>query len=226
MIRILILFLTYSGFAYSNPLDVPEHIWNDLSSENQIQLSQKFDIRIHNKISYGTLVNSQVLDKSSRGTNAGASLGSAYAQSRYIDNAFSGNSIDYSATKQLGAGLLGAVVGSLIDKPSESKFITRYTVQLANNEIQTFDQTSSEVEFTSNAGLCVLTNPVRPANQSLCNMTKRELLLTDVTSLTKNEQNSLQINSPISNKVKCKIGNNAPTLINKNLCLSANGEIL
>lgn len=223
--------MAFPGIALSSELDVPEHVWNSLSSSEQINLSQKFEIRTHATSSYGILVDSQVLDKSTAGTTSGANLGAAYAQARYIDNAFSGDSIDYSASKQIGAGVLGAVVGSLLDKPATSKFITRYTVHLANNNIQTFDETSKEQGFSKATGLCVLTNPVRPTNQHLCNLTKQELLLISSKGIIENEA-TLKTSQPsatapsASLKVKCKIGNNAPILMDKNLCLSANGEIL
>lgn len=228
----MILLAVCPSIALGSELDVPEHIWNSLNSTEQIELSKKFEVKLHPVSSFGFLIDAQVLDKSTPGTNFGSNLGSAYAESRYIDRAFSGADVDYSASKQLGVGVLGAIVGSLLlDQPAVSKYYTRYTVQLANNNIQTFDETTAELGFSQTRGVCVLTNPVRAANQILCNMTKQELLTIASTGAVNNvspsfTQETIPTRPIVSSKVKCKIGDNAPTLLDKTLCLSANGEIL
>jgi hypothetical protein len=232
MLKFLLLaIILFSVSANSSEIDIPEHLWNDLDSNTQLSISNKYEVNIYLQSSYGLLIDAQILDKSSRGTNIGASIGSAYAQSKYIDNSFSGNSIDYSATNQLGYGLLGALVGSLLDKPAISEYQTRYTVKLANNNIEMFDEISSSENFTQSKGLCVATNPVKAVNQLLCTMSKNDLLMIasgeKIESIASNSKKlELKNQTPTTNRVKCKIGENSPTFLDENLCLSANGEIL
>lgn len=232
MKKLYILFLILVSFsAESAEIDIPEHLWRELDSTQQLSISNKYTVNIYPQFNYGVLIDVQVLNKSTSGTNAGSTIGSAYAQSRYIDNSFSGNSFDYSATKQLGYGLLGAIVGSLLDEKAVSKYQTRYTVKLANNTIQTFDDASSTENFSQSRGICVTTNPLKLANQLLCDMTKDEILLLaggkalESFSASPNRANVLP-QQTLTKKVKCKIGDNSPTFIDENLCISAKGEIL
>ena len=220
--------------SQAHTLDVPEKLWQTLSTEEKIKISEKFEIQLHTSGGYGVLVDAQVLNKSTSATTAGASLGSAYGQANYIDRAFSGNQIDYSAKKQLGAAVLGAVVGSMFDRSAESKIVTRYTIKTNENEIKYIEEISKTSGFVHSNGICVLLNPVRPASQELCSMTKQELMLKSELGysidLKKNNQNvdnniDSQTSTQRAEKVKCKIGDNPPTFLDKNLCVNANGVI-
>lgn len=100
----------------------------------------------------GIIINAQVANESHINNGAGASLGAAYAQANYIDNTRWQN---YSASKQLGAGLVGALIGAaLLDKPTTPSFQTTYFVKLLSGDIK-------QVEVTSNTathlpeGACV-----------------------------------------------------------------------
>ena len=61
-------------------------------------------------------------------------LGSIYGQAQYIDKH---GYKTYSFREQIGAGILGALIGGMFDQPTKIEFQTRYTIELANGEIVT-----------------------------------------------------------------------------------------
>lgn len=226
--------LLFHSMTYASAIDIPETLWNSLNDSEKEKLAKHHEVSLIASDAYGLLVDVQSLNKSTTGSNVGSNLGAAYGQANYIDKAFSGNDIDYSASKQITAGLAGAIVGSmLLDTAPISKYSNRYAIKTVTNEIRYIEESTSSPQFTHSVGTCVLLNPIRPASQDLCTLTKAELLLKSDLG------NSLQIQHPQSlpsgakspnlnsgkNKVKCKIGENAPTYLDNNLCIQANGEI-
>lgn len=233
-ISAFITLLFFNSITYASSIDIPETLWSSLNDSEKEMLTKDYEVSLIASDAYGLLVDVQSLNKSTNGTNLGSSLGAAYGQSNYIDKAFSGNDIDYSASKQITAGLAGAIIGSmLLDTAPISKYSNRYAVKTITNEIKYVEESTSSPQFTHSVGTCVLLNPIRPASQDLCTLTKAELLLksdlgnsTQVKNL-KNLPSEARSPNPNSgrNKVKCKIGENAPTYLDTNLCIQANGEI-
>lgn len=231
---IFIAFILFQSIGLASSIDIPENLWSSLSDSEKEKIAKLYEANLIAPDTYGLLIDVQTLNKSTSGNNVGSSLGAAYGEANYIDRAFSGNNIDYSASKQITSGLAGAILGSLLlDKAPVSKYSNRYTVKTITNEIKYIEEISSSPQFTQSVGLCVLLNPIRPASQDLCTLTKTELLLKlDSGTNPQSQQHqsipleSKSVNSnSIIKKVKCKIGNNAPTYIDSNLCIQVNGEI-
>lgn len=226
--------ILFQNIGFASPIDIPETLWTVLSDSEKEKIAHLHEVNLLAPDSYGLLIDVQTQNKSSAGNNVGSSLGAAYGQANYVDRAFSGDDIDYSASKQITAGLAGAILGSLLlDEAPVSKYSNRYTVKTITNEIKYIEETSSSPQFTQSVGLCVLLNPIRPASQDLCALTKAELLLKLDSGISRPSQQppsilleTKSVNSNSTNKkVKCKIGNNAPTYIDNNLCTQVNGEI-
>lgn len=226
--------ILFQNVGFASSIDIPETLWNTLSDSEKEKITQLYEANLLAPDTYGFLIDVQTQNKSTSGNNVGSSLGAAYGEANYIDRAFSGNNIDYSASKQITAGLAGAILGSLLlDKAPVSKYSNRYTVKTITNEIKYIEETSSSAQFTQSVGLCVLLNPIRPASQDLCTLTKAELLLKLDSGTNRPSQQPQSIpletksvnSNSINKKVKCKIGNNAPTYIDSNLCIQVNGEI-
>lgn len=75
----------------------------------------------------GRVVDVQVVSHGTPGSNAGAALGSATAQAGYIDNTILGSG-NYSAMGQVGAGVIGAVIGSALDQPARAWYAIHYWI--------------------------------------------------------------------------------------------------
>lgn len=233
-VAIFIALILFHGIGFASTIDIPEALWSALSDSEKEKIAHLYEANLVAPDTYGFLIDVQTQNKSTSGNNVGSSLGAAYGEANYIDRAFSGNNIDYSATNQITAGLTGAILGSLLlDKAPISKFSNRYTIKTITNEIKYIEETSSTPQFTHSVGLCVLLNPIRPASQDLCTLTKTELLLKLDLSASNPSQlpQSTLLEAKIPNhnltnkKVKCKIGNNAPTYLDSNLCIQVNGDI-
>jgi hypothetical protein len=82
---------------------------------------------------YSKLINVQVTNLSTGATSGGAQLGSVVSQANYID---SSNWKNYSATTQVGVGLLGAIAGSMLDSQSVTKYKVTYFLQIPNGDVK------------------------------------------------------------------------------------------
>lgn len=209
----------------SAPLDVPEALWNSLSVKEKIQVSNALEVNLVPTTLMGVIVDVQTLDQSQAGNNAGSQLGTALGSAAYVDKAFSGNSVDYSAKKHLGGALLGGVLGSAADKAPMSSFRTRYTIKLQEGSIQHIEEETPN-QFRHSVGLCVFMEPFKIANQQLCSMTRESLLTmaSGDTNRSKDTNNSAK-ESVRPELVKCKVGSNDPTMLDAALCAQLSGSI-
>lgn len=115
---------------------------------------------------FGIVIDNQGINESSPGTNGGAFLGSAIGNAAYIDHSFRpGN--NYSALTQLGAGIIGAILGSQLDSPAVSQYHFRYALRLHNGEIVYRDSVQQDA-FRHPAGVCLRIADLRPVLQYLC----------------------------------------------------------
>lgn len=155
-------------------LHLSKKLWEQFSTEEQEQLSISYSIQSHETDRFGVITDVQTVDQSTAGTNGGAALGGAIASAAYIDRAFRGNN-NYSAGANLAIGLLGAILGSAaLDSAPVNKFQTRYTVKLADGEVQYFDETKSDA-FRHSSGICVHVPELTLAAQGLCSQTIESL---------------------------------------------------
>ena len=219
--------ITYVQLAISDTLEIPSALWSTLSQSEKFTVSNAFDINLITAMSFGLIIDAQTFDSSTRGTSGGAQLGSAFASAAYIDSAFK-NEFNYSAKKDIGVSLLGAMLGSAADSAPDSVFRTRYSIQLQEGNIQYVVETTSS-PFRHSIGICVLLSPLRQASQGLCGMTKTDLLA----AVAKDKRpiratSTPSIITPIANeedqiKVLCSIGANSATLLPKSICLTMGG---
>jgi len=143
-------------------------IWDSFSQEDQARIQEKYETVIVSPEEYGVVTDVQGVNQSTPGTNAGAAIGGAVASAGYIDHSLRGGS--YSALAHLAVGLLGAIVGSSMDKAPISQFQFRYTVKRGDGEIQYFDEMKSN-SFSHSVGVCVLIPSLTLVSQQLCQQT-------------------------------------------------------
>lgn len=166
---------TKNVLATNSTTAIPASLWTQLTPAQKIQVSTKYNINLLPDNMLAQIIDAQTLDKSIAASNAGSNLGATVGQAAYIDNAFKGDSINYSAIGQVGAAIVGAVVGSALDTNAVPIFKTRYTVKTKANEIQYIDDVTNS-PLRHSLGLCVFTSPFGLDKDNLCNMNQNELL--------------------------------------------------
>lgn len=115
----------------------------------------------------GIVLNVQVTNESRLGNAAGANLGAALGQASYLDST---SWRGYSATSQLGAGLAGALLGSMLDQPTRIQYRLSYFIKLANGDVRQVDILSTSQTHIP-PGICVDYHPpstIDIANQNKC----------------------------------------------------------
>ena len=162
---VFLLLIAWSAGAQES-LKVSSKTWAELSSAEREHIQQTATVDVRPVNSFGVIVDVQGVDQSQPGTNGGAALGAAVGNAAYIDRAFKpGN--NYSAKTQLGVALLGAMLGSSIDRPAVQQFQFRYAVKTESGEIQMHDSVQTSV-FRHPPGLCVSVPDLQQMPQSLC----------------------------------------------------------
>ncbi|MBF6630648.1 MAG: hypothetical protein ITG01_05805 [Comamonas sp.] len=145
---------------------VSQTTWAALAVDEQEKIQKTQAVQIHALNRFGLITDVQTVDQSTSGTSGGAVLGGAIASAGYIDRAFSGGN-SYSAGAHLALGLLGALIGSSLDKAPTKQYQTRYSVKLGDGEIQYFDEIKSDA-FRHSIGVCVQVPELSLAAQNLC----------------------------------------------------------
>ncbi len=146
-----------------------EEIWDSFSSDEQQTIESKFEILSLPSNGYGIVIDVQGQDQSSLGTNGGAAIGGAVASAAYLDHALRGGN-SYSAGAGLAIGLIGAAIGSSMDRAPSSQFQFRYTVKHGDDEIAYFDEIKSTA-FRHSVGVCLLTPSLTMVSLKVCNQT-------------------------------------------------------
>ena len=162
----LLLLLSVWNVCAQSVFKVAEPVWAGLSQPEKDIIQKSYLVEVAPSNSFGTIIDNQSVNESTPGTSGGAALGSAVANAAYIDTAIRGG--DYSAKTQLGAIILGGILGSALDSKGTSRFHQRYAVRLGDGNIQYFDQVSSD-QFRHPVGVCVIVPNVSiAADQQLC----------------------------------------------------------
>ena len=102
----------------------------------------------------GIIIDAQTINESTPGTTAGSQLGAAYGSALYVDRAFRGPNYNYSATQNVSAALLGAIVGGMADQRPQARFHTRYTLRTLDGQIRYQDEVKAD-SFRHSVGICV-----------------------------------------------------------------------
>jgi hypothetical protein len=150
-------------------LSIGQHIWDALTEIERGEIKLKRELDIIPVQEAGTLLQVERIDDSTAGTTSGARLGEAAAGANYIDNSV--NSGHYSATNQLGAQVVGAAIGSILDSTAKTIIRTRYSVRSLGGSIVTSDKTSYSKGFTLPVGTCVALPTIEQLDQSICEIT-------------------------------------------------------
>lgn len=164
-LNVLLCAPTPCGATDGRPLlSVPFAVWHSLKSGERDQLATKFVVEIASKDRFARIVYVQGVNESMPGTTTGAELGSLLGQAQYIDKS---NWRNYSAKNQIGAAILGSLIGSALDSPPRASFRQVYTVKSADGSISTIERVSPSPIHAA-PGLCVDTASFAPVRDQYC----------------------------------------------------------
>ena len=216
-------------------IKVLQSAWDALSTEERATLQQKYVIDLRDPSAYALTIDNQGVNESTVGTNDGAVLGGVVGSALYIDRAFKpGN--NYSVGAQLAAGLLGAMIGSALDKPAVQQYHFRYAIKRHDGEIEYRDSVQSDA-FRHPAGMCVELATLSPASQGLCTQTAgdvRKKYLSDASAqvspaiqqgAAQRPKETLATPSALG-QIDCKLGNLAPVSTTPEKCNAIGGKPL
>lgn len=144
-------------------------VWVQLTEIERQSLGDRFELKLLDVERFGLVMDVQGVDESTKATHAGAAVGAAVGSAAYIDHAFRGSN-NYSAGGHLALGLLGAAIGSSLDKPAVSQFHFRYTVKLGDGDVKYFDEVKS-TQFRHSPGVCLLVPELNLISIHVCNQT-------------------------------------------------------
>jgi hypothetical protein len=180
---------------------------------------------------FGVILDNQGVNESTNGTTIGANLGGSIANAAYIDNAIKvGN---YSAKNQLAVGIIGAIVGSTLDRRPNTQYHYRYAVKLNSGNIKYVDEVTND-PFRHPVGICISVPNIALINQQLCTQsaailrsmylespqTKAPVTLAPV-SVTQSENVSANFTSDtgtLPSLINCKLGTLAPVRTSVEKC--------
>jgi hypothetical protein len=229
------LLVVCCGACHSEELlKVSRTAWEGLSADERTSIQAGRLVDVRDAGTFGLVTDNQGVNESTPGTTAGAAVGGSLAEAAYIDHAFKpGN--NYSAKNQLAVGILGAIVGSTLDKPAVQQFHFRYAVKLENGELKTLDSVQPS-PFRHPVGLCVSVPDLAQLPQGLCTNTAADLRRiyvagapTTTSSITGAQQGAnpgVVSTAPAPGAVMCKLGNLAPVSTSEAKCKAIGGEVL
>ena len=233
-----VLFATFgcSHVAAVESLIVVQSAWDGLSAVERANLQSRYLVDVRRTEEFGLIIDNQGIDESTQATNSGAIIGGALAQSTYIDRAFRGGS--YSATTQLGLGLLGAIIGSGLDKGAVRQFHYRYALKLKNGDLVYRDSVQSTA-FRHPSGMCLEMAQLAPAPQALCSQSTETLRREYLAAAAPPPQATAQslpsvpvavgasFSQPVTESViTCKVANLPPFTASLEKCNSIGGTLL
>jgi outer membrane lipoprotein SlyB len=205
-------------------LTINQLLWAEFSQSERATLIAKFpNLELIPSESVGIIQSVQAVNRSTAGTNSGAALGGALAQTMYIDKAFSGSGNNYSATTQLGAGLLGALLGSSLDSSPTSRFLFNYGIRTLDGQIKEVRVESGD-EFTRPVGQCVTLPGVVPAPVGHCAIDKLQFLK-KLSAISQAPEGAVVSNELTGINVNCRVPGVGLMTLEKNSCLQMEGTV-
>ena len=227
MLIISIFICLWGSPVGAKNIKIDNYVWTALTLSEQKQLSDEHTIEVYDATLYGKIIDVQGVDESHKNNGAMSELGSLLGQAQYLDKH---NWKSYSAKEQVGAALLGGLVGGMLDKPSTKQIHLRYTIQMNNGEIRTKD-IIQKGDFHHSKGLCVDIDRLVPVNTCFCeNLNIDKFRLKYLKNI--HTKPSIVENSAIKKEtgskcfVKCKLGTSAPFRTTKKKCNLIKGRIL
>lgn len=205
-------------------LTINQLLWAEFSQSEKATLIAKFpNLELIPAESVGIIQSVQAVNRSTAGTNSSAALGGALAQTMYIDKAFSGSGNNYSATTQLGAGLLGALLGSGLDSSPTSRFIFNYGIRTLDGQIKEVRVESGD-EFTRPVGQCVTLPGVVLAPVGHCAVDKLQFLK-KLSAISQAPEGAVVSNELTGITVNCRVPGVGLMTLEKNSCLQMEGTV-
>lgn len=214
-------------------------VWQALSAAERASIQKRHVVDVREASAYGQVIDNQGVDVSTPGTTGGAVLGSAVANATYVDRAFNPSN-NYSAKTHLAATILGAVIGSSLDRPAMQQYHFRYALRLHDGEIG-YRESVQGGPFRHPVGMCLELLTLTPAPQVLCTQTVADVRKTYLMSTADVEVPTVTLVAPlettrapqepavvppVGDKIDCKLGNLAPVSTTPEKCYSIGGKPL
>ena len=154
-----------TALVFAKPtLNVSHDVWATLTIAHRNSVTSRYTVEVSEKGRFARIVYVQPVNESTAGTNAGAQLGSALGQAQYIDKSSWSN---YSARGQLGAAILGGLLGSALDARPQTVYRLVYTLKSGDGSIRVVERVSgSQIHIAP--GLCIDTTVFTPVSDELC----------------------------------------------------------
>ena len=145
-------------------LSVSATSWSSLTQQQRDSVSTQYVVEVAEHGRYAKIVHVQSINESTSGSVAGTQLGNAVGQAQYIDKS---NWSNYSAKRQIGAGILGAVIGSMLDAPPQIAHRLVYTLRSSDGSVRVLEKVSQSQIYNA-PGLCIDTVLFVPASDDHC----------------------------------------------------------
>lgn len=205
--------------ATGSGLIVTDVIFQQLTSGDQASLKLLYpSMQVIPQQALGKIVSFQVINRSTAGSSSGSQLGSALGQAAYIDRSIP--SRNYSAVSQIGAGLVGAIIGSSLNKSPEQRFLINYGVELMDGAVKGVTSASPD-GIAAPVGQCVFVSDVKEAPTYLCSDT----LVGFINRAGKQRVDGSGVKqSGLETGIKCKVSSVATLTLSPEDCRRLNGE--
>ena len=155
----------------NNLLQIRRSVWEELSDSERIKLQEGLFVSVKDDSKFGRVIDRQVFDASTRGNSSGSQLGAVLGQAQYVDSSIPKGT--YSATGQVGAAILGAVIGSNFDQAGSRTFVVRYAIKRLDGKVSYADRYES-TSLGESIGVCVDLQ-AQQVDQDICDMTLTSL---------------------------------------------------
>jgi hypothetical protein len=167
-VMVALWLFTFNAVASNLPdravIRVPYGVWAILNQQQRDLVSSQYAVEVADKGRFAKIINVQGINESTSGTTGGTQLGSVFGQAQYIDKS---NWNNYSARSQLGAGLIGAIIGSALDAPAHTMYRIVYTLKNSDGSVSVVERVSQSPIYVA-PGLCVDTASFTPVGDSFC----------------------------------------------------------
>jgi len=203
---------------------ISEKIWDLFTKEERVNILARFpSIEVIPATSVGIIQSAQLVDRSTAATSTGSIVGSAVGQVVYLDRAFSGTRSSYSAGSHVGAGLLGALVGSVFDNPGSRAFIINYGVKTMDGQVRE-QRVLSPDEFAKPLGQCVKFPEMSTFPSSICNDDKVSFLKR-ISAEAVAPPGAVISREPNGLNIKCRLPGIGMMMLDSNVCLQMDGVL-
>lgn len=205
----------------SEILIVEAAVFTRLLAQDQVKFKTMYPaLQVIPSDSVGIIKSHQIVDRSIPGSGVGSQLGSTFAQAAYIDKSFSNS--NYSAVGQIGAGLLGGLLGSVLNTSPETRFLINYSVEFGDGSVRGVLKSSSD-GISAPTGQCVFTIDMLEAPRYLCGDSLAAFIdrATRVASVFDQRATTSALE-----KVNCQIQSVGVIKLNLDDCQKSNGVVV